>query len=50
MTISKYASVIPTDCAGAYLEHDLPAIDRYLLHYNVVRCMENGSQHILLIL
>jgi hypothetical protein len=51
VTISKDTSVISTDCTGAHLEHDFPAAtDRYLLHNNVVRCMENGSQHILLIL
>lgn len=50
MTISKDASVIPTHCTGAYLEYDFPAIDWDLLHNNVVRGIENSSQHILLIL
>jgi hypothetical protein len=50
MTISKHADVIPTDCAGVHLEHGLPASDWYLLYNNVVWCMENGSQHIRLIL
>jgi hypothetical protein len=46
MTISKDASVIPTDCTGAHLEHGFPATDWYLLHNDVVRCIENCSQHI----
>jgi hypothetical protein len=50
MTISKDAGVISAYGTGTHFENDMSVSDGYLLHNNVVWCIENGSQHILLIL